>query len=135
MAKPKVKDVLNLLSGKSFDECNKLLDRIEQMCSEDDLDQDDSPEDGAADDANDSSEDNAADAADAADDADDSSEDDAADDVQKSLNEIKLEKENASLKNQIKKLQEKNRHQPLDDGDENKTLQERQNDIIQKMFG
>ena len=31
MAKLKVTDVLNLLSGKTFDECNQLLDRIENL--------------------------------------------------------------------------------------------------------
>lgn len=130
MAKLKVTDVLNLLSGKTFDECNQLLDRIEILTKEADEGNEDNNE-AENDDSVDSSETD-----------DDSSEDDSvsetsedSDDSTKDKNDFsKLQKENESLKNQIKKLQAANQHQSLDD--ENvKSLQEQQNDIIQKMFG
>lgn len=130
MAKLKVTDVLNLLSGKTFDECNQLLDRIEILTKEADEGDEDKNE-AENDDSVDSSETD-----------DDSSEDDSvsktledSDDSTKDKNDFsKLQKENESLKNQIKKLQAANQHQSLDD--ENvKSLQEQQNDIIQKMFG
>ena len=131
MAKLKVTDVLNLLSGKTFDECNQLLDRIENLTKD--------AEDEGNEDINKTENDDNIDSSET---DDDSSENDSIpkssengdDTSEDKIDYSKLQKEYESLKNQIKKLQAANQHQSLDD--ENvKSLQEQQNDIIQKMFG